>query len=100
MSNLLPGENLIVKDHPHWVVLIKSVLIPVVLVILVLIADFTVLGPNNVYVPHLRTYLSLGGLALALLWLIGVWIRWQSTTYMPTDQRLKSETAGFGGQKK
>ena len=100
MSNLLPGENLILKDHPHWVVLIKSVLIPIVLVILVLIADFTVFGPNNDYVPHLRTYLSLGVVALALLWLIVVWIRWQSTTYTLTDQRIKIETGVFGRQEK
>jgi uncharacterized membrane protein YdbT with pleckstrin-like domain len=100
MSNLLPGENLILKDHPHWVVLIKSVLFPIVLVILVLIADFTVFGPNNVYVPHLRTYLSLGVVALALLWLIVVWIRWQSTTYTLTDQRIKIETGVFGRQEK
>ncbi|HXD80093.1 MAG TPA: PH domain-containing protein [Candidatus Acidoferrum sp.] len=100
MSNLLPGENLILKDHPHWVVLIKSVLFPVVLVILVLIADFTLLTPNNVYVPHLRTILSLGVLALALLWLIVVWIRWQSTTYTLTDQRIKIETGVLARQEK
>src|SRR5579864_8486468 len=100
MSNLLPGENLILKDHPHWVVLIKSVLVPVVLVILVVIADFTVLGPDNLYVPHLRTILSLGVVALALLWLIVVWIRWQSTTYTLTDQRIKIETGVFGRQEK
>jgi uncharacterized membrane protein YdbT with pleckstrin-like domain len=100
MSNLLPGENLILKDHPHWVVLIKSILIPVVLVIVVLIADFTVLGPDNLYVPHLRTILSLGVIALALLWLIVVWIRWQSTTYTLTDQRIKIETGVFGRQEK
>src|SRR5450759_1907474 len=100
MSNLLPGENLILKDHPHWVVLIKSVLIPAVLVILVVIADFTILGPNNIYVPHLRTILSLGVVALALLWLIVVWIRWQSTAYTLTDQRIKIETGVFGRQEK
>jgi len=100
MSNLLPGENLILKDHPHWVVVIKSVLFPVVLVILVLIADFTILNPSNAYVPHLRTILSLGVLALALLWLIVVWIRWQSTTYTLTDQRIKIETGVLARQEK
>ena len=100
MSNLLPGENLILKDHPHWVVLIKSVLIPAVLVILVVIADLTILGPGNVYVPHLRTILSLGVVAVALLWLIVVWIRWQSTAYTLTDQRIKIETGVFGRQEK
>ena len=100
MSNLLPGESLILKEHPHWIVVIKSVLFPVVLVILVVIADFTLFGPDNFYVPHLRTYLSLGVLALALLWLIVVWIRWQSTTYTLTDQRIKIETGVFGRQEK
>jgi uncharacterized membrane protein YdbT with pleckstrin-like domain len=100
MSNLLPGENLIVKDHPHWVVLIKSLVIPVVLLILVGIADFTILGPDHNYVPHLRTYVSLGVLALALLWLIVVWIRWQATAYTLTDQRIKIETGVFGRQEK
>src|SRR5579864_4275743 len=100
MSNLLPGENLILKDHPHWVVLIKSVLVPVVLVILVVIADFTVLGPDNLYVPHLRTILTLGVVALALLWLIVVWIRWQSISYTLTDQRIKIESGVFGRQSK
>src|ERR1700730_15843031 len=100
MSNLLPGENLILKAHPHWVVLIKSVWLPIVAVVLVLIADFTILGPDHNYVPHLRTFLSLGVLALALLWLIVVCIRWQSTTYTLTDQRIKIETGVFGRQEK
>jgi uncharacterized membrane protein YdbT with pleckstrin-like domain len=100
MSNLLPGENLILKAHPHWVVLIKSIWLPIVAVVLVLIADFTILSPGHSYVQHLRTELSLGVLALALLWLIVVWIRWQSTTYTLTDQRIKIETGVFGRQEK
>jgi uncharacterized membrane protein YdbT with pleckstrin-like domain len=99
MSNLLPGENLILKAHPHWVVLIKSIWLPIVAVVLVLIADFTILGSDPNYV-QLRTFLSLGVLALALLWLIVVWIRWQSTTYTLTDQRIKIETGVFGRQEK
>ena len=103
MSNLLPGENLILKDHPHWVVLIKSIWLPIVAVILVVIADFTILETNyNTWnLPlHFRTYLTLAVIALALLWLIVVWIRWQSTTYTLTDQRIKIETGVFGRQEK
>src|SRR6202049_786454 len=103
MSNLLPGENLILKDHPHWVVLIKSIWLPIVAVILVVIADFTILEANyNTWtLPlHFRTYLTLGVVALAGLWLIVVWIRWQSTTYTLTDQRIKIETGVFGRQEK
>jgi uncharacterized membrane protein YdbT with pleckstrin-like domain len=103
MSNLLPGENLILKDHPHWVVLIKSIWLPIVAVIVVVIADFTILEQNyNTWnLPlHFRTYLTLAVIALALLWLIVVWIRWQSTTYTLTDQRIKIETGVFGRQEK
>jgi uncharacterized membrane protein YdbT with pleckstrin-like domain len=103
MSNLLPGENLILKDHPHWVVLIKSIWLPIAAVVLVLIADFTILLDNyNSWnlPPRFRTFLTLGVLALALLWLIVVWIRWQSTTYTLTDQRIKIETGVFGRQEK
>ena len=103
MSNLLPGENLVLKQHPHWVVLIKSVWVPIVLVVLVVIADFTILRDNyntwNLPV-HFRLFLTLGVLALAGLWLIAVWIRWQSTTYTLTDQRIKIETGVFGRQEK
>src|SRR3981081_876966 len=103
MGNLLPGENLVLKAHPHWIVLVKSIWIPIVLVIAVLIADFTILQQNynSWNLPlHFRTYLTLGVIALAGLWLIVVWIRWQSTAYTLTDQRIKIETGVFGRQEK
>src|SRR5256885_5523367 len=99
MSNLLPGENLVIKAHPHWIVLIKSVWIPIVAVVLVVIADFTILLDNyNSWglPPRFRTFFTLGVVAIAGLWLIVVWIRWQSTAYTLTDQRIKIETAGCG----
>lgn len=103
MSKLLPGENLVVKDHPHWITLVGSLILPAVLVIAVAIADFTIFSPNNVnsiYVPHLRTFLSLGVAALALVWLIVVWIGWRSVTYTLTDQRITIETGIFSRQEK
>ena len=101
MSKLLPGENLVLKAHPHWITIIKSVVVPLVLLVVVLIADFTVLGPDyGFYVPKLRTVLTLGVLALALLWLIVVWIRWQSITYSLTDQRITIQSGVFSRQEK
>ncbi len=94
MSKLLPGENLVLQDHPHWITVVKSVLAPVVLLVVVAIADFTVIG------PELRTILTLAVVALALLWLIAVWIRWQSISYTLTDQRIKIESGVFGRQEK
>ena len=100
MSNLLPGENLVLRQHPHWIVLAKALWIPVVLLAVVLVADFTILGPQYYYYPNVRKVLSLGTIALALLWLIVVWIRWRSTAYTLTDQRIKIETGVFGRQEK
>jgi uncharacterized membrane protein YdbT with pleckstrin-like domain len=102
-KDLLPGENLVLKDHPHWIFLVKSIWIPIVVVVLVVIADFTILLDNyNSWnlPPRFRTYLTLGVIALAGLWLIVVWIRWQSTSYTLTDQRIKIETGVFGRQSK
>jgi uncharacterized membrane protein YdbT with pleckstrin-like domain len=103
MSKLLPGENLVLKDHPHWITVALSVIFPVVLVVAVAILDLTLLSPNmqaGIYVPHLRTFLSLGVVALALLWLIVVWISWQSITYTLTDQRITIEKGVFSRQEK
>jgi uncharacterized membrane protein YdbT with pleckstrin-like domain len=97
-SNLLPGENLILKVHQHWVVVIKSLVIPVLLLVVVALLDFTVLYNN--YVPHLRTYLSIGTIVIAALWMIVVWIRWQATVYTLTDQRIKIESGIFSRQSK
>lgn len=103
MSKLLPGENLVLKDHPHWVTVAGNVFLPAVLVIAVAILDFTLLSPNiqaGIYVPHLRTFLSLGVVALALIWLIVVWISWQSILYTLTDQRIMIQTGVFSRQEK
>jgi uncharacterized membrane protein YdbT with pleckstrin-like domain len=103
MSNLLPGENLVLKAHPHWITFIRTLIIPIVLVLLVLWADFTILldNYNSWNLPlHFRTFLTLAVVAVAGLWLIVVWIRWRSTTYTLTDQRIKIETGVFGRQEK
>lgn len=100
MSKLLPGENLILKENPHWITILKSLVVPVVLVVVVLVADFTLLNPDHFYVPKLRTVLTLAVVALAILWVIVVWIRWRSTTYTLTDQRITIEAGVFSRQEK
>jgi uncharacterized membrane protein YdbT with pleckstrin-like domain len=97
-SELLPGENLILRAHPHWAVVVKSLLIPIVLLVIVGIIDLTVKSGTNI--PHFRTILTLVAIAIAGLWFIVVWIRWQSTAYTLTDQRIKIETGVFGRSSK
>ena len=97
MSNLLPGENLVLKEHPHWITIVKNVMFPVLVLVLVAIADLSFLASSG---HHIRTYVSLAAIALALLWLIVVWIRWRSISYTLTDQRIKIEMGVFGRSEK
>src|SRR3984893_13662045 len=96
-SDLLPDEPLILQDHPHWVVILKSLVVPVVLLIAAAVIDTTVTKSG---IAHFRTIVTLAAIAIAGLWLIVVWIRWQSTSYTLTDQRIKIETGVFGRQSK
>jgi uncharacterized membrane protein YdbT with pleckstrin-like domain len=100
MSKLLPGENLVVQDHPHWITLVKSLVVPAVLLVVVAVADFTILGPDFYYTPNVRKLLSLAVIALAILWFIVVWIRWRSISYTLTDQRITIEAGVLSRQQK
>jgi uncharacterized membrane protein YdbT with pleckstrin-like domain len=104
-SELLPGEHLLLEAHPHWIVIVKYVWLPALLLLFVAIADFTFLQPINqpdwlLRFQHFRIYLALAAIAIAGIWFIVVGIRWQSTTYTLTDQRIKIETGVFGRQSK
>jgi len=97
-SELLPGENLVLKDHQHWIVIVKSLVIPVVLLVIAGVVDLFVKSGTGI--PHFRTIVSLAAIAVAGVWLIVVWIRWQATAYTLTDQRIKIETGVFGRSSK
>src|SRR5467141_1283508 len=96
-SQLLPGENLVLKDHPHWIVVVKSLVAPIILLIVAVIIDLTA---KNTGIENLQLIVTLGAIAIAGLWLVVVWIRWQSTSYTLTDQRIKIETGVFSRQSK
>ena len=97
-KDLLPGERPILQANPHWITLVKSLVVPVLLLIVVVVADLTVIRNTGVHL--FRTFVSLGALAIALLWLIVVWIRWRSTSYTLTDQRIMIETGVFSRSEK
>src|ERR1700720_2686400 len=97
-SELLPGENLVLKAHQHWIVVVKSLVIPIVLLVIAGVVDLFVKSGTGI--PHFRTIVSLAAIAIAGLWLIVVWVRWQSTAYTLTDQRIKIDTGVFGRSSK
>jgi uncharacterized membrane protein YdbT with pleckstrin-like domain len=94
---LLPGETLVLQEHPHWIVILKSLLAPIVILVVAVVIDFTV---ENTGIPNFRTIVTLIAVAISVLWLIVVWIRWQSTVYTLTNQRIKIETGVFSRQSK
>jgi uncharacterized membrane protein YdbT with pleckstrin-like domain len=97
-SVLLPGENLVLEAHQHWIVIVKSLVIPVALLVIAGVVDLFVKSGTGI--PHFRTIVSLAAIAIAGAWLIVVWVRWQSTSYTLTDQRIKIDTGVFGRSSK
>jgi uncharacterized membrane protein YdbT with pleckstrin-like domain len=88
MSNeLMPGETLVMKEHQHWIVMIKPLLLPIALVILVGLLDAFQTIPRDY-----RILASLATVALLGLWLIVVWIRWSSRSFTITDRRVILDT--------
>jgi uncharacterized membrane protein YdbT with pleckstrin-like domain len=55
---------------------------------------------NNSFRRESKIVVTLVVVALAGLWFIVVWIRWQSTSYTLTDQRIKIESGVFGRSSK
>jgi uncharacterized membrane protein YdbT with pleckstrin-like domain len=96
-GELLPGENLVLTDHPHWIVVVKSLVVPIVLLIAAALVD---VFAGHSGIPNLQLFVTLAAIAIAGLWLIVVYIRWQSTSYTLTDQRIKIESGVFGRQSK
>ena len=96
--DLLPGENLIIKTHQHWIVLVKQLLIPVALLIAIAAAD--ILLSASAVSSGIKQLATLAVVAFALLWLIVVWIRWRSTAYTLTDQRIRIESGVFSRMSK
>ena len=96
-GDLLPGENLILKLHQHWIFVAKPLLIPIALLLLVVVADIVL---SSTSATKIRLPLTLAIVAIALLWLIVVWIRWRSIVYTLTDQRIKLESGVFSRSEK
>lgn len=94
-GDLLPNETLILKLHQHWIFVAKSLLIPVALILLVVVADILIGSGRGLRLP-----LTLAVVAIDLLWLIVVWIRWQSIVYTLTDQRIMIQAGVFSRSEK
>jgi uncharacterized membrane protein YdbT with pleckstrin-like domain len=97
-SELLPGENLVLKAHPHWIVIVKSLVFPIALLILIALID--IFFQADYFRRNAKIVVTLILAAIAGLWLIVVWIRWQATAYTLTDQRINIESGVFSRSSK
>ena len=86
-NELMPGETLVMKEHQHWVVMIKPLLLPVALVVLVGLLDVFQTIPRDY-----RILASLATVALLGICLIGVWVSWSSRSFTITDRRVILDT--------
>ena len=77
---------------------VKSLLVPIALLLVMALID--IFFHNDSFRRDQKIVVTLIVVAIAGLWLIVVWIRWQATTYTLTDQRIKIETGVFGRQEK
>jgi uncharacterized membrane protein YdbT with pleckstrin-like domain len=86
-NELMPGETLVMKEHQHWIVMIKPLLLPIAIVVLVALLDAFKTIPSDY-----RILATLAAVALLGLWLIVVWVRWNSRSFTITDRRVILDT--------
>jgi uncharacterized membrane protein YdbT with pleckstrin-like domain len=87
MSELMPGENLVLKEHQHWVVMVNPLLLPIALLVLVVLLDLFKTIPSDY-----RLLATLAVVAILGLALIVVWVRWNSRSFTVTDRRVILDT--------
>ena len=82
-AHLLPGEALALTRHRHWIVAVKAMTLPLLIVLAAVLAAFLTFIPRDY-----RILAVLAALALAGLWAIVVYIGWTAASITLTSQRV------------
>jgi uncharacterized membrane protein YdbT with pleckstrin-like domain len=96
-QQLLDGENLVNELHRHWIVLARGLALPAALLVLAFLADLLL---GSAIPRDVRLLLPLAAAAVAGIWLIVVWVRWNATSVTMTDRRVILASGVFGRQTK
>lgn len=91
-DDLLPNESVVMKLHRHWIVVARE-LVWTVLVLILVVAAVLFLGnriPNDI--KWVAVLVAVGLLGLNM---IVAWIRWVSSNFILTDQRVILNTGVF-----
>lgn len=86
MANLLPGETVVLRRHRHWIVPARSLAWPILLLIVIGLLDHFL--KESLVARDVKMVATLAGIAILGLWLIVTWLRWNSTAFTITDQRV------------
>lgn len=98
MPQLLPGENVILKRHRHWIMPVQSMALPVLLLVaLVLGADILFRDKLS---SDVKLIITLLGFAIAGAWAIVTWIRWSASAFTITNQRVILDSGVFNRSSK
>ncbi len=84
-DHLLDGEHLVLRAHRHWVLLARSLWLPVALLTIAFVGDEALAGRVSL---DIRVTFTLVALALAGLVAIVTWLQWAATSLTVTDQRV------------
>jgi uncharacterized membrane protein YdbT with pleckstrin-like domain len=79
------GEEVIIDVRPHWWYLSGPVV-----VLVAVIAGAVVVAVHSL--PAVVNWVAIGALALSVLWLLGRYIRWASTSLVVTTSRIVRRT--------
>ena len=93
MADLLEGENLVFKIHRHWILVLKALWVPILLVALVILG-LDLLLQRQLLPDDAKVAVTLAVLATAGAWAIVAWIQWTANSFTLTDQRVILD-AGF-----
>jgi hypothetical protein len=86
------GEVVAMRTRQHWTAIVRDILYPIVIAIVVLALLFLISGlSSDGFVGSLKSvvsWLSLGGLVIAVLWSAWVILGWSSEDYIVTNRRV------------
>ncbi|MDQ6772961.1 MAG: PH domain-containing protein [Candidatus Dormibacteraeota bacterium] len=91
-DTLLQDEDLKVRVHQHWVLLLHDLTVPLLIVLAILVLDGATVDR---LAGELRLALLLAALGLLGLWTIVVYARWAATALTVTDRRVLFESGVF-----
>ena len=87
------GEVVAMRTRQHWTAIVRQILYPIVIAIVVIAILFLISGRGGdegffASVRSVVSWLSLGGLVIAVVWSAWVILGWSSEDYIVTNRRV------------